>query len=221
MKNSVKALLEILQGNVLYQGTTVPVIKRGYPLDKSPCITLDDSAGTVTIDNQLMSIDLPVPNTHFQHEDYPVLPQQVIRRTKDSAVNIHVWASDESERNSILKSIQELFDLVEKNNYLFCTNYENGNCKTLEGVTCKAITMNTHSRGIKEQCPNPKEYGYQGVLLRNDIKPDSFEVQDPFDTDDLTTKPITPHSVIKTNMVYYTYTPIGGKISTNVSNVIR
>lgn len=220
IKNSIKTLLDILRGNVNYQGVNVPVIKRGYPLDKTPCITLDDSAGTVTIDNQIMMIKLPVPESHFQHEDYPILPQQVIRKTKDSAVNIHVWASNESERVSILNKINELFEKVERNNYFFCTNYDNGNCRTQEG-TCKAITMNTHSRGIKEQCPNPKEYNYQGVLEKNNVKPDSFEVQDPFDTDDLSTKPITPHSIIKVNMVYYTYTPIGGKISTEISNVIK
>lgn len=220
IKNSIKTLLDILRGNVNYQGVNVPVIKRGYPLDKTPCITLDDSAGTVTIDNQIMMIKLPVPESHFQHEDYPILPQQVIRKTKDSAVNIHVWASNESERVSILNKINELFEKVERNNYFFCTNYDNGNCRTQE-VTCKAITMPTHSRGIKEQCPNPKDYKYQGVLEKNNVKPDSFEVQDPFDTDDLSTKPITPHSVIKVNMVYYTYTPIGGKISTEISNVIK
>ena len=49
MIKPIQAILYILRGNLTLENKTVPVIKRNYPLDKTPCVNIDDSAGVVTV----------------------------------------------------------------------------------------------------------------------------------------------------------------------------
>ena len=51
MIKPIQAILYILRGNITLDGKTVPVIKRNYPLDKTPCVNIDDSASVVTLNN--------------------------------------------------------------------------------------------------------------------------------------------------------------------------
>ena len=53
LRKPIQAIIQILRGNVLCEGKTVPVIKRNYPLDKTPCINIDDSASTITVKKQI------------------------------------------------------------------------------------------------------------------------------------------------------------------------
>lgn len=205
MNTVIRALLRILRGNIQVDNNIVPVIKRSYPLDKTPCITMENSGGTSTIHKY--RLNLPYPN-----KDSPIV--DVLKTEKNMTVQVHVWSDNEDERENINNQIISLFNMTESDHYLLCENYHEGNCKTLNSE-CKAIN-NKFSRGIKGQCPKPSEYGYNNIYTTYNLNREKCNWEEPFEVDDLNTEPITLHSVFKVNANYYTYHQLGGNISKNI-----
>lgn len=200
MLNSERFLLDLLRNKITTsEGVIVPVIKRSYPLDMSPCICLDNSGGAQIIQKFKL---------HTPHE-------YLVDRIH-SYVNIHLYANKEDERHYLIDRIREAVRLVEQENYKYCSRLgENNICETT-GETCEAITSET-GKGYKNQCPKPEEYEYENLFTKYNIIRDTLQVDPAFDTDDLTKKPVLLHSVLKTSMIYDDKYLVGGKLSDTIS----
>lgn len=217
MIKPVKLLLKILRGNITINNQKVNVIKRGYPLDKTPCITIDDSGGSTTLNKDLIKYYTTLPPTHPQYnpsEPNKKHPQQAIKTKRNTTLTVNVWCDNEDDRENILKQIETLFNHAYSDHYRFCKQHDEGQCTYLD-KECPAIT-DTFKRGIKNQCPKPKEYHYKNLFSQFDIKKSSFNFESPFSIDDGSTKPKTLHSVIRVTMTYYDYHIIGGNITQDV-----
>ena len=94
------------------------------------------------------------------------------------------------------------------------SNLQDGNCTYLN-EKCK-VDVNS-ARGVKNQCPKPKEYHYQNIFTTFDIIRASFDVAPPFIMDDLTINPPVMRSIIPVSFGYYEYYCIGGAVSENLN----
>ena len=215
MITPIKFILTILHNNlnkpVEDGGGIIPVIKRSYPLDKTPCVTIDDSGGSTTLTKHFTNKPLPLPTNHPQKKDYPdYTPQQVLIDKRQSTIQVNVWCDTENEREYINNQILNLFYQAQTDHYRFCKQHMLGNCKTLQ-EPCKAI-KGTDKRGIKNQCPSPKEYHYQNLFTRYHIIRPTFNIENPFSLDDLGTEKVVLRSIFKISMVYYDYYNVGGNL---------
>ena len=139
------------------------------------------------------------------------ISQQVIREERSIDIDLNIWCDNEEERDEITDKISELFYQVQSDHYQFCKNYLNGNCQFLDR-SCEATNPNS-MRGIKKQCPKPKEYHYQNIFNTYDIIRATFDVAPPYILDDLTTTPPVRRSIIRVSFTYYDYYNIGGAVS--------
>ena len=217
MMKPIQAMLYILQGKViLSDDTLVPVIKRPYPIDKTPCITIDNSSGTSTYEKLVTNEDLPIPEDHPQYipGEKNIISQQVVRTERGITLEISLWCDTEHERQEIIDKIQELFKKADSDHYMYCANYHENYCNSLE-MTCMATTMDT-GRTVKKQCPKPIQFGYKNVFTLYDIIRSTFDVEPAYDLDDYTTTQPVLRSIIKVTFNYYDYNRIGGAISQNI-----
>ena len=217
MIKPIQAILYILQGRVILEDNTdVRIIKRDYPIDKTPCITIDNSSGTASIQKHVIDKDCKLPSTHPQYDNQnpdKLVSQQVIREERQIDLDLNIWCDDEESRDEITGLISKLFNQVQSDFFEFCTNYDAGNCTYLN-AKCKV--SNSTMRGVKGQCPKPIDYHYENVFTRFDIIRDTFDVEPAFDLDDLTTNPPIRRSIIRVSFNYYDYIVIGGAISQNL-----
>ena len=218
MIKPVHAIIRMLQGRIiLSNGTDVRIVKRTYPIDKTPCITIDDSGGTAIIQKHITNKDYIIPSNHPQYDpENPnqTISQQVIREERSISLDLHVWCDDEDQRDEITDKISELFYQIQSDHYTFCQQYQNGECQSLGG-SCR-VTTDT-ARGIKNQCPKPKEYHYTNIFNAYDIIRSTFDVEPPYILDDLTTNPPVMRSIIRVSFSYYDYYNIGGAVSENLN----
>lgn len=214
MIKPIHAIIRMLQGRVVLEDTTdVRIVKRDYPIDKTPCITIDNSSGTALIQKNITNKEIIIPTTHPQYDPNnpnQTISQQVIREERNITLDLNVWCDTEDERDEITDKISELFYQVQSDHYTFCDNYNNGNCNYLNG-SCQVD--NTTSRGVKEQCPKPHEYHYKNIFTIFDIIRATFDVAPSYILDDLTTTPPTLRSIIRVSFSYYDYHFIGGAVS--------
>lgn len=213
MINPVKALLFLFKGKIRVGNTIIPVIKRNYPIDKTPCVTIEDTTGGRTYRTDFLQMKLPLPTSHPQFDSNDpdrLFPQQVLRMKRNITLNLNVWCNSEEERDMILTQIDLIIKWVFSNNYHHCTNFNNSTnfCETLNRE-CEAI-QSINGRGIKNQCPNPEEYSYQNIFGKYHLLPKTFNVEPPFSLDDFNTEPPALRSVIKVTTDYYEYYRIGG-----------
>lgn len=172
-------------------------MKQSSPIDQTPCITIDDTGGVAVFQK------------HITTRKVDQEMKQVLQERKNATVQIHVWCDSEKEREEINNQIMTLFYQMQTDHYMFCTNYEEGVCKYLE-TACPSIDDSSNMRTSKNQCPNPKEYGYCNLFKKYHIIRNTFNLEPPFSLDDLTTTRPTLHSVFKCTMTYHTYYTIGG-----------
>lgn len=213
MIKPILALIHILKGNIKLNGQTVPLIKRSYPLDKTPCITLDDSAGSSTETKNIVNIKRHLPPNHPQYEQYKgiKMPRQAIRDKRNTTISIHIWCDTETEREKLCNQIEHLLNLAQSDHYMFCKNYSEGYCDHLESE-CPASETDNNIKTVKNQCPKPYEYNYRNIFTSYDLLRDTFNVDSPYPLDDLSTKTPVLRSIIKVTTSYYDYHIIGGAI---------
>ena len=221
MKKPIYAILRVLQGNIKINDNDVRLIQAPPETDNTPCITIDDSGGTRMLGKWFTNKDLPLLQGHPQYDPQDpgkLYSQQVIVEKRGIDLDLNIWCNTEDERESIINQIHYLFYLAQSDHYSYCINYdkENGNCKTLED-TCPSLTSLEDMRGVKQQCINPSEYGYQNIFTTYDIVRASFDVEPAYPLDDLNTETMTLRSVIRVSCDYYDYHRIGGKISETIS----
>lgn len=215
MIKPLQVMLYILQGKIILDDSTdVRIVKREYPIDKTPCITIETS--TTSIQKHVIDKDCKLPYNHPQYDSEnpdKLVSQQVIREECNVDVDLHIWCDDEESRDEIIPLISRLFYQVQSDYYKFCSNYHEGNCTYLQ-ESCKV--NNDSMRGVKGQCPKPVEYHYENVFSKFDIIRNTFNVATAFDLDDLTTNPPIRRSIIRVSFSYYDYYVIGGAISQNL-----
>ena len=217
MIKPIRAIIRMLQGRVILDdGTDVRIVKREYPIDKTPCITIDNSGGTAIIQKHITNKDYLIPSNHPQYDkDNPnqTISQQVIREERNITLDLNIWCDDEDQRDEITEKISKLFYQIQSDHYTFCQQYNDGECTYLDRSCAVDITT---PRGIKHQCPKPKEYHYQNIFNAYDIIRASFDVAPAFIIDDLTTTPPVLRSIIQVSFSYYEYYNIGGAVSENL-----
>lgn len=207
MRKPIQATIQVLRNNVLTEdGKTVPVIKRNYPLDKTPCINIDDSASTATLTKRIYN-----KTVGGEKKEY-------LRIHRKTILNIHLWCDNEQEREYLSNEITGLFNMAYLDDYHFCTNYdkETNQCATQE-QTCPSITKSKHLyKSSKNKCPQPSEYKYENIFTRYDLIKSAWDLQVPFSNDNTNTKPPTLHNIFRLNCEYYDYVEIGGITSNNL-----
>lgn len=213
----VKAIRRVLWGNVEYDGHKIPVIKRSYPYDKTPCITIDDSGSSTFINRQILTEDYPADNGHpdfDQNNPFKLLPQQVLREIHQTTVNINIWSDSASEQEDLNNIVMKLFHEAQSDHYKFCDQYHDGNCSYMDN-TCYAEHF-LNNRSVKHQCPKPTVYGYKNIFTTYNLYRDSFMVEQPFNLDDRSKDEIVYRSVIRLHTGYYVDHIIGGLTNHNV-----
>lgn len=216
----VKAIRRILFDNVYYNDEIVPVKKRTYPYDETPCITIDDSGGSAFMERHIVNDYYPVASNHplFDSEDpFKRFPQQVLREVHQGNVNVNVWCDDEFMREDLITQVEKLFHQAQSDYYIFCDNYRDGACAGCDGP-CMVELSKPDVRGVKGQCPNPELYHYSNVFSTYDLIRSSFIVDQPFSLDDLSkTEPVL-RSVFKVTSGYHVDHVIGGIVSQRFTN---
>ena len=201
MIKPIQAILYILRGNLVLDDKVVPVIKRNYPLDKTPCVNIDDSASVITVDKKRYNI-----------KDKDGISKEYLRIHRRTVLNIHCWIDSEQQREDLTNQITTLFNMAYLDNYQFCTKYnkETRECSTL-GIECPTVTQGKHlDKSSKEKCPQPIQYEYENIFTKYDLIKSRFDLRTPYSADIDTTKPPTLHSIYKLDCEYYDYTLIGG-----------
>lgn len=210
--NTLKDMLvEILRGRLWFDDAEVPVLGRYYPLDRTPCVTMDDSSGTLVVDKRKVTLFLPLDPGHPQFDpDHPgaLHPQECLSERKKSKIKVSVWCDNEKQRQDICNDIKLLLYQAETHHYRFCRRFDDGVCETL-GEECKAIA-DMYKRGVKNQCPRPRKYRYRGVLHDFRIVPKSFVFHEPYSLDELEEKPPVLRSVFEVEAGFTDYYNIGG-----------
>lgn len=220
----IKAVRRILWGNIILDGEKIPVVKRSYPYDKTPCVTIDDSGGSAFLNRQILNVSYPVSNEHPQFDvenPFKKLPQQVLREYYETTLNINIWCNTEDEREKLNNMILDLFYEVQSDHYKFCNNYHDGDCSYMDN-TCYAKHFND-MKTVKNQCPNPLVYGYENIFTTYNLNRASFHLDQPFSLDDRSKDGVLLRSVLKLHTGYYIDYVIGGLVSEDmkISPIIR
>ena len=215
----IRMLLKVLYNNVLLEdGTVVKIVKRDYPYDHTPCLTIDNSGGTSTIQKNIINKDSVIPEDHPQYDsEHPdrMISQQMIREERSISLNLNIWCNSQDEREEIINQISTIFKKIQSDHYSFCKQYHNGNCSFLDSE-CRALTVQ-NGRTAKHQCPDPMGYHYENIFTTYDIIRPSFDVEPAYDLDDSTVNPQVLRSIIRVSFSYYDYHIIGGPISQDLS----
>lgn len=201
MIEPLQLTIHLLQGRIknLTLDDNIPIIKRDYPYDHTPCITIENSGGTATLQKQ------------YTHQ-----PTEQLVDTLRATVNIHIWADHEDERQYIIKQIETLFNQLQTDHHTLCLNYHDGQCNTIQSNCPVTDKSNMNSRSVKGQCPDPERYQYRNLFTQYNILRDTFSVEPAFDNDELTTNQPVLHSIIQATMAYKHIYNIGGKISESI-----
>lgn len=216
----VKAIRRILFDNVVYNDEIVPVKKRTYPYDTTPCITIDDSGSSAFMERHIENVKYPLSTEHPQYDPedpFKRVPQQVLREVYYAVVNVNVWCDDEFMREDLNNQVELLVRQAQSDYYKFCDNYREGECAG-SGGHCMTLLKSVDKRGVKGQCPNPELYGYSNVFTTYNLIRASFIVDQPFSLDDLSkTEPVL-RSVFKVRTGYFVDHIIGGLVSQDLTS---
>ena len=215
----VKAIVKVLWGNLELQGRKIPVVIRGYPYDKIPCVTIDDSGGSAFVDRRITNEQYPLPPNHPQFDKmnpFKKAPQQVFREYYETTINIHVWCNTEDEREELNNNISRLFREAQSDHYKFCNNYNDGECAYMDNACYAQHFDKVNMKTAKCQCPNPLVYGYENIFTTYNLIRASFHLDEPFSMDDLSKNDIVLRSIRKLSTGYYVDHIIGGITSNKI-----
>jgi hypothetical protein len=182
MNNFERFIIDLLQDNIIYDNKIVEVRRSFLPSAELPCITLDLQG------DEIMHTFRTFENT-----------EKFFSRINGN-IKINTWCNDEQARESINNQIQECFIKASNHHYIYCTNYNDGNCTTL-GKPCQATTINT-SRTIKYKCPDPDANNYQSLFSKHMISDGTCVLEPAFFIDEINEHPPILHSVLKIHCEY-------------------
>lgn len=224
MIKPIRAILRVLQGHIfLSDNREVRLIQSPPQTDNTPCITIDNSSGSRTLNKTITNKNLPLPITHPQYDPgdpNKLYSQQVIQEKRGVDLDLNIWCNTEDERAEIIQNVRTLFYLAQSDNYRFCSQYieETHCCSTLQSICPTHNLAVGEMRGTKGQCINPTLNGYMNIFAAYDLERSSFDVEPAYDIDDLETENMTLRSIIRVSTDYYDYHTIGGIVSDNILN---
>lgn len=215
MENIQKIILKILQGYIKdSQGGNVPVVLRQFPLDKTPCITIN-SEGGVPVDNAfVMQEENTVPPGHPDYDennpDKKVI-QDVYYQKKHDTIIINCWYNRKEDADLISDQVEECLFLARTNNYRYCTNYDRqtGECSTIH-EKCHVLTSK-NGLAVKGLCPEPDQYKYSSLLYQHYVLPTTFKIEAIYNQDEYNQNTVLYRRIIKLDVKYYKSHLIGGK----------
>ena len=201
-------ILDVLQGRLTdVNGESVRLIQAPPQYNNMPTLTIDNSAGTHTLNSNKTNIT--VNNRR----------QEAIVTEYETDLRLDIWALSEEDRQTLIEQVETCFYMALSDHYQYCSRYSDGDCETLES-SCLA-TSNDYAldkRAIKHQCPCPTRLNYENLWTKYNIDPASFTLTPAYDLDELNeTKPIL-RSRIDISFNYTDYYIIGGKTSQNIRN---
>ena len=205
---------ELLYGKVTINGNKIPILINSPPtLDYNTCITLETVGSADREERFVERANVELKPTHPLYDNtnpnkkYPV---DATYQRRNIALNVHIWSYREEDRHNLIEQVLTLFHQALNYHHIHCKSYDynTGLCSNLN-TDCCALN-NVYSRGMKGQCPKPKEYGYTSLLRDSLIIPHTFKVESQRNNDDLTTEPITLHTIIGLELDYYHTFIVGG-----------
>lgn len=179
-------LVDLLQNNIIVNDKKVPVLKRRPQLPTIPSITLD--VQDVSTDGVYRALQETM--------------QLIYERS--TSIQIDVWSYDEQERLSINKQIMNCWYKEQNQHYMYCSQYNDGNCSTTDS-TCAA--RNTRSK----QCPRTSTLGYEPLLFKHKLLKGSVNINPPFDLDEYDEERPILHSVFRCEGGYRDYVTVQGE----------
>ena len=194
MNEGVRFLLDLLYNRVKYMDKVVPVLKRSYPTDKTPCFTLDEQ-------------DTRLVRKYFTYE-----PEEFLNREFDTTIVLNAWCDDETARSILITQVKNLVDLLETDNYKLCSFYDYGICKNLD-TSCPTPKNPKTAAGAKHQCLDPFTYGYENMFSKYNVYRNTLSVGEPVDNDELDRNPPILRSMISIGFKYRTKYCNDGKVS--------
>ena len=206
MNRIKKTFVKILRKKIYLKGKEVPVIIKDYPIDKTPCITIDGmNRDYGRRRRQQITVMYPLQKSHplydenHPHRKYPHVAEYVV---KDYEVYIHVWCNTEEERELIVDQIYDSLFFCMNNHHHYCTRYNHKTkiCSTT-GEECMALYDKGY-HGLRGQCPNTKKYRFENILTANNILMYSVHISPHYEDDDLDEREPLKHSVIEIPLKY-------------------
>lgn len=190
-------IVELLQGNIVYEGQVVEVRRQFMNAPRIPVITLD-VASIVT-----------------EHVDRLISEVEQVVYVRDCSININLWCNTEEERENISQQIMQCFYDEQNCMYPYCTNYNKINhlCASINTV-CPAYSSDSSTS--KRRCPNTDLYGFQTLTRKHDILWGTVNVEPPFSMDELGETPPLLRNIFQCEAVYEDYIQVGGRSVANV-----
>lgn len=191
------AFYDLLNKQIQYDESIVPIIKGYAEIDSTPCITIQ-TADETFVKRRYVEID----------------NIQYIQKRYQTDVWINIWCNSNKQRISIIQQVQNRILQAEANHYSTCKNYnmQDKSCEVLND-TCKALTKNKH-RAHKNQCPNLDIY--TSFFKHYHIIKNTFSINSITDLDELNIHEPVLRSILKLKMNYYSYYKIGGEVYTQL-----
>lgn len=188
-----KALLNLLKGYIFLDNTTIPIIRRLKPIDKTPCITIQQAA------------EVQLSRRYLNKND-----SQLIGLKNNAEIWINIWCDTEEERHSLINQVTKRIFQALGNHYTTCANYDKDDsiCSTLNHE-CQSLTV-TNGRSVKGQCPYPKKYNYCNWFHHHHIVKNSFKISGRNDMDELDIAEPVLRTLIQLDMDYYLTHDLGG-----------
>ena len=200
-------ILDVLQGKLSVNDEEVRLIQAPPQDNNMPTLTIDNSAGTHTLNSNKTNIT--VNNRR----------QEAIVTEYETDLRLDIWALSEEDRQTLIEQVQTCFYQALSDHYQYCSRYNDGDCESLESP-CLATSRDyaLDKRAIKHQCPCPHELDYENLWTRYHIDIASFTLNPAYDLDELNeTEPVL-RSRFDISFNYKDYYIIGGKTSTDLIN---
>lgn len=196
-------ILDVLQNKLTdINGEPVRLIQAPPQYNNVPCLTIDNSAGTRTLNSNKSNI--LVDNRM----------QEVIHTLYETDLRLDIWALTEQTRQSLIEQVQLCFNKALSDHYEYCTSYNNKTCECI----VEQPEYAHDKRAVKKQCPCPKELPYENLWTKYHIDITTFTLNPAYDIDELNeTEPIL-RSRFDISFNYEDYYVIGGTTSENLLN---
>ena len=195
MNPIINFLIDVLYHRIkLNDGRIVPIIKRPYPVDKIPCITLDTQSTT------------------YNGEYITYNPQENLCKEYEGVTVINLWCNDEDDRQSMIFDVEDCFNKVQLDNYTYCVNYtEDGICKSL--LNPCPVPVDRHALSCTHRCPRPEQYHYQNLFTKHMIDRYTLNVNQGVDNDEYDKEPPILRTMITMRAHYLVKYCNDGKVS--------
>lgn len=203
---AIYCFVQILNGNVVCNGSPVPVRDDFAPGRKRPIVTMVLSDGGGDQDEKVFSKLDPLPENHPYYDpahpddNYVQARQEVI--TQKKRISLHGWADNKEDQDILYSELKRCIRGAKDLLYPFCVKYSSGYCKTTN-KGCDAANSSLPF-GVSGQCPyagikDPSDPNYRApssFFVDANITPDFVKVVGEQHLMDLDVTPVEYRVVI-------------------------